>query len=105
MAAEDKEIERLTNEKNKHTGEWLTAEAVAHYQKRAQALSHLGNQDAGARRALREEFQKRYGLLEIEAINMLNGFYAKYYIEKYQRIKLCTPLLDNSGKDSIELED
>ena len=49
----DKEIERLMNEHEKHKGLWLTAEAVAEYQKRARRVSTIGDQDIGARRALR----------------------------------------------------
>lgn len=105
MSADDKELERLTNEKNKHKGDWLTDEAVAYYQKKAKNFSQLSHQDVGAKRALRHELQERFGLLEIEAINIINGFYAKYYIEKYRRIKACMPLQNDTGKSSIESED
>lgn len=105
MTLDDKELERLTNEKIKHRGQWLTEEAVTYYQKKAKSFSQLNNQDIGAKRALRQELQERFGLLEIEAVNILNGFYAKYYIEKYRRIKACLPLQGEDSKNRIESED
>lgn len=105
MAAEDKELERLVNEKNKHRGDWLTEDAVTYYQKKVRECSQTNARDAGTRREIRKELQERYGLLEIEAINILNGFYAKHYIEKYRRIKDCIPVQNASGKNEIMLED
>ena len=32
---------------------------------------------------------KKYGLLEVEALNLLNGFYLIDYADKYQRYKKC----------------
>jgi hypothetical protein len=102
----DKEIERLMNEHEKHKGLWLTAEAVAEYQKRARRVSTIGDQDIGARRALRKEFQEKYGLLEIEAINILNGFHGAFYVEKYRRIQSCLPWNTNPTKTNmLETED
>lgn len=97
----DKEIERLMNEHEKHKGLWLTAEAVAEYQKRARRVSTVGDQDIGARRALRKEFQEKYGLLEIEAINILNGFHAAFYVEKYRRIQNCLPWNTDPAKANV----
>lgn len=105
MAAENKEMERLVNEKSKHRGEWLTEEAVVIYQRKARACSQTNGSDIGARREIRKELQERYGLLEIEAINILNGFYAKHYVEKYRRIRECIPLSSDNSKNEIEIED
>ncbi len=102
----DKEIECLMNEHEKHKGLWLTAEAAVEYQKRARRISMLGGQDIGARRALREEFQEKFGLLEIEAINILNGFHSAFYVEKYRRIQNCIPWQTDPDKTNlIEIED
>ena len=102
----DKEIERLINEHEKHKGLWLTAEAVAEYQKRARRVSTIGDQDIGAHRALRQELQEKYGLLEIEAINILNGFHSTFYVEKYRRIQNCLPWNTDSAKTNmLETED
>ena len=104
--AEEKEMQRLLNERDKHRGEWLTAEAVAAYQKRAAKLSASGNQDIGAWRTLRKELQERYGLLEIEAINILNGFHAAFYVEKYRRILNAIPWQTDPNKANlVETED
>ena len=105
MAAENKELERLINEKSKHTGDWITEEAVAYYQQKAKECSLANAQDTGVRHKLRRELQERYGLLEIEAINILNGFYTKHYIEKYRRIRECRPLQSDAGKIVYEFED
>lgn len=94
--AEDREYKRLLNEKQKHKGEWLTKEAALEYQRRAQSMLDMDGQDSGMRRELRKEFQERYGILEIEAINILNGFYTSSYIDKYYRIRnLITPNTDS----------
>jgi len=104
--AEEKEMQRLLNERDKHKGEWLTMEAVAAYQKQAARLSVPGGQDIGARRQLRKKFQERYGLLEIEAINILNGFHAAFYVEKYRRIQNVIPWQSDPNKANLaESED
>ncbi len=105
MATENREVERLVNERAKHKGEWLTDAAVSIYQKKINELAESNNQDAGERRKIRIEFQEKYGLLEIEAINILNGFYVSFYIDKYQRIKSCTPVQSLKSKENIEKED
>lgn len=105
MASTDKEMERLINEQRKHKGQWLTKEAVDHYYERAQKCSGDNAQDIGARRQLRKELQERFGLLEIEAVNILNGVHGAFYIEKYNRIRNCTPLKSESTKSALEKED
>lgn len=90
MATNNRELERLTNEKSKHKGDWLTLEACNYYREKAKQYKENG-QDAGTKRELRIELQTRYGLLDIEAINILNGFYTSFYVEKYRRIKECLP--------------
>lgn len=104
--AEEKEMQRLLNERDKHKGDWLSAEAAADYQRRAARLSTAGSQDTGARRILRRELQEKYGLLEIEAINILNGFHTSFYVEKYRRIQNCLPWQrDPSKANMIDTED
>lgn len=99
--AEEREMKRLLNERDKHKGSWLTAEVVSEYQRRAARLVMSGNQDVGARRILRKELQEKYGLLEIEAINILNGFHAAFYVEKYRRIQNCLPWQGNPDKANV----
>ena len=106
MAASDKELERLLQEKAKHRGEWLTAEAAADYRKRAEALQNAAaGQDIGERRRLRVELQEKYGLLEIEAVNILNGYHTSFYVDKYYRLKNCIPLQTDRDKPALSGED
>ncbi len=61
----------------------LTAQVANEYRERALQLS--GTEDTGARRDLRMELQSKYGVTEIEAINILNGMHVKQYLDKYSR--------------------
>ena len=105
MTTSDRELERLINEKNKHKGEWLTYEACNYYREKAKKYNKANGQDAGPKRKLRLELQNMYGLLDVEAINILNGFYISFYVEKYRRIKECLPFNRDSSKDLINYED
>ena len=80
-------LENVRKEKNAHKGEWITLEAAEEYFLKANALSSKNPVDVGERRQLRIELQERYGLLEIEAINILNGNGIGDYVNKYYRIK------------------
>ena len=104
LTSEEKDHERLLHERSKHQGEWLTEEAVREYRAKAQSCLSPHGQDIGKRRELRREFQKRYDLLEIEAINILNGFYASFYVEKYTRIKNCCPWSTPSDRTTQDLQ-
>ena len=105
MASTDKEMERLINEQRKHKGQWLTKEVVDYYYEQAQKCSSNNSQDIGQRRQLRKELQERFGLLEIEAVNILSGVHGAFYVEKYNRIRNCTPLKSESTKSVLEKED
>ena len=62
----------------------LLSRAIAkEYQKAA--LADEGLQDIGERRTLRIELQKRCGLTELEAVNVINGHHVQDYIAKYER--------------------
>lgn len=64
----------------------LLSRAIAkEYQRAASALMDDGIQDIGQRRSLRIEFQKRCGLTELEAVNVINGHHVQDYIAKYER--------------------
>lgn len=64
--------------------EWLTLEICNEYRNRAKQLPQDDGQDTGARRELRLELQKRCNILEIEAINILNGYHIQAYVQKYE---------------------
>ena len=61
----------------------LTREIAYTYRDRAGALPYNGMQDTGERRELRKELQERYGVTELEAINIINGFHIDAYCRKY----------------------
>lgn len=65
--------------------EILTMQIAKEYEKRASKLPPNGRQDIGRRRELRIELQERCGLLEIEAVNIINGFYADIYVKIAER--------------------
>lgn len=52
--------------------ELLTAEIANEYRILAENLPENGRQDTGERRELRQELQRRCGLSELQAINILN---------------------------------
>jgi hypothetical protein len=64
--------------------EWLTLEICNEYRRRAMQLPQDDGQDTGARRELRLELQNRCNILEIEAINILNGYHIQAYVQKYE---------------------
>ena len=62
--------------------ELLTAEIANEYRILAENLPENGRQE---RRELRQELQRRCGLSELQAINILNGFHVKDYIAIKER--------------------
>lgn len=83
----EKKLARLKELREKHKGDWLNLEACKEYHNRALALPPNGQQDIGERRKLRIELQEKYGIAEIEAINIVNGFHFLEYVLKYENIK------------------
>lgn len=65
--------------------ELLTAEIANEYRTLAENLPENSGQDTGERRELRQELQRRCGLSELQAINILNGFHVKDYIAIKER--------------------
>ena len=100
MKADDynKKLEYIKNERRRHKGEWITAEDANEYMQKAKSLSMKNPADVGERRELRIELQKRFGLTEIEAINILNGNGIADYVNKYYRIK--NEIVDSSNENS-----
>ena len=83
---------------------WFTKEVGDEYFERAKSLGESPN-DVGARRILRMELQQKYGLLEVEALNVLNGYHIQEYVEKYKRIQKRTPTeIIRRSKDDEEPE-
>lgn len=71
---------------------WLNRDVVLEYQRKAKALGSTVN-FIGVVRALTEELQTIYGLTEIEAFNIINGYNVNDYITKYYRIENRIPTL------------
>lgn len=84
LSAKHEKIRRL---KDLHKGEWLTPEDAIHYRDLAAKILPESGEDTGAFRDLRIEFQEKYGLLEVEAINILHGYHISDYVNKYQMIE------------------
>ena len=61
----------------------LTLEVCEEYYKRACELGGF-SQDTGARRELRLELQEKYGLNEVETVNILNGYHYAEYVRVQQ---------------------
>lgn len=82
-----REREPKQTRRNKHQGKFITENVVKQYRARALELDKKNGQDINARRALRLELQKEYGLLEIEAFNILRGMNVQDYLVKYHKIE------------------
>lgn len=85
---------RIDEENAAHTGEWLTASVCEEYRKMAEEINEFDPQDVRRHRELRLKLQEKYGLTEIEAINILNGNNIGDYVIKYQRIMMRQPLIE-----------
>lgn len=72
-----------------HKLEYLDNEAAHQFKLLGEMLQNDNRLDAGARRIIRLEIMKKYGLLEVEALNLLNGFHLEDYVDKYQTYKKC----------------
>lgn len=93
--------EEIVAEQNrKHKGDWLTYEVAANYHKKAKALGYGNNDLTGEKFRLCKELQEKYGVTELEAINILNGRCITDYVEKYQRIKNLIPLKVDKKKNA-----
>ena len=83
----------VCKEHTKHQGDWLTKEVAEKYEAKSWVYRVLNdNQYMGMVRKISEELQEKYGITELEAINILNGNHVSDYVEKYFRIKHRIPL-------------
>lgn len=91
---EDKAQKRIDEENSQHVGEWLTQEVCEAYRQKAESINEYDCQDVRKHRELRWELQEKYGLTEVEAINILNGNNISDYLLKYKRIMNREPLIE-----------
>lgn len=85
---------RIDEENANHKGEWLTQEVCEKYREEAASINEFDPQDVRRHRELRWELQEKYGLTEVEAINILNGNNISDYLVKYRRIMNREPLIE-----------
>ena len=85
--------ELACKEHRKHRGDWLTQEVAEKYEAKSWVYRVLNdNQYTGKVRKIGEKLQEKYGVTELEAINILNGNHASDYVQKYFRIRHRIPL-------------
>ena len=82
----------VKNEYAKHKEEWLTQDIAEMYQQKGRILDNNCRLDNGERRKLRIELQQKYGLTEIEAVNILNGIHTLEIVKRYERMLNMTPI-------------
>lgn len=80
-----------------HKGQWLTTDVAKEYADRAWPYLILnGYQYTGFVKELGMELQEKYGVTQLEAVNILNGRSIPDYVNKYTRIKNLIPNRVNS---------
>lgn len=94
--SKDEDTKRVKDQANKRTiskykhrqgALWLTGEICQEYRQRALAIDRNECRDIGERRKLRIELQEKCDILEIEALNIINGLYHDECVQKYNRVK------------------
>lgn len=89
----ERDLLYLEREMNYHKGKnWLTEEVVEEIQRKVRELEGTDNQIIGEKKKLCQKLMKEYGVLELEAVNIISGNRTKDYVNKYQRIKNQIPL-------------
>lgn len=91
-----KRVEKLAKEHEDAGYLWVDKEVIEEYRKKALAIGNPNN--VGAMKRLCEELQHIYGLLEVEALNILNGYNISDYITKYYRLQHRIPTLKIRAK-------
>ena len=70
-----------------HRNKYLDMEGINKYKFLINMLPNNGSQDIGQRRKAKLSMMKEYGVTEVEAINILNGYNINDYINKYSFMK------------------
>ena len=83
----------ICREHDRHKGRYITSKIADYYEKRSRIYRFIyDNQYIHQVRELGEELQEKYGVTELEAINILNGRNIVDYVNKYYRIQNRIPL-------------
>lgn len=85
---DQKEQKSYSIYKHRQDAEWLTIEICQEYRRRALAIDKNECRDIGERRKLRIELQEKCDILEIEALNIINGLYHEECVRKYKKVKM-----------------
>ena len=85
---------RIDAENMQHKGDWLTQGVCDKYREEAASINDFDPQDIRRHRELRWQLQEKYGLTEVEAINILNGNNISDYLLKYRRIMNREPIIE-----------
>ncbi len=99
--------ELVASQKSRHVAkgyDWLTQDIADNYRNKVKNASRSASSNIGILVDLREDMMKKYGVSEIEAINILNGMHVTEYVAKYYRIKNLIPLR-KSAKETKPIED
>ena len=77
---------RLIADYKAHRGNWITREVVDDYRRKFEELTDYDGQNTGGFRILCNELLEKYGLIETEAINLLQGRYTTLILNKYDHL-------------------
>lgn len=96
----------VCKQKLNHKGDWISLKTAYEYEARAWIYRiFYGNQYIGELRKIGQELQEKYGVTELEAINILNGYHIKDYVDKYYRMENLIPIQVNVQKICNEVLD
>lgn len=87
-----KRVEKIAYMHEKAGYKWIDKDVTDEYRKKALALGDNPT-NVGGMRQLCDELQHIYGLVEVEALNILNGHNVNDYISKYYRLQHRIPTL------------
>lgn len=85
-------IDLVQEQHRLHKEKWLTWEVAEKYHRRACALKMPTNEIKGETRELMLELMREYGVTQLEAVNILQGYHIADYVNKYYRIQNLIPL-------------
>lgn len=85
-------IDLVNEQHRRHKGKWLTMSEVEKYQARVSLLENPSNEMIGKKYEIMLELMEEYGVTQLEATNILNGFHVADYVNKYYRIQNKIPL-------------
>lgn len=85
-------IDLVNEQHRRHKGKWLTMSEAEKYQARVSLLENPSNEMIGKKYEIMLELMEEYGVTQLEATNILNGFHVADYVNKYYCIQNKIPL-------------